>query len=570
MRSRFGTVPFVRSLAVSPYLSPRSGDTTMIVRLVARGALVLGAAAVPLQAQEPAPPSSLSTAQIPVRELGPVEAKSTRTFNSVASIRALPDGGLFVNDVQRRQLVRLDGTLQRVTIVADTAGAPLPYGQRNAGLLSYLGDSTIIVDPSTLALVVLNAQGTVARVMAPPRINDINQLAMLNLGSNAFDPMGRIVYRGNPGGGGGGFGPGFNTGGGGGFGGGGGRGGDGGGGRGQGGGPPGGQPGGPQAQRPPQGRNNPLNQPDSVPVVRADFDRRAADTVAWVKVPRTEMTMSTAEDGTSRTVAHINPLPQGDDWALMSDGTIAVVRVLDYHIDFYAPDGTRTASPKLPFDWKRISDDEKSKLVDSLRATAKAATDRAAANAGGGRFRMAFEPVAADRLPDYVPPIRPGTTLADYDGNLWLLPMTSNVAAQIAQQLGGPGMPGGGMPGMPGMGGGRGGMMGGPPGGGGGNAAGGDRQRRVADDSAGARRAAGDSTAGRGAGAGGAIGAPARAAAPFQLVYDVVNRKGELVERVKLPQNRTIVGFGPGGAVYLGFREGMTMTIEKARRAPAR
>ena len=560
----------------------------MIVHIVARSALVLAATTSTLHAQDPAPPSSVSTAQIPVRELGPVQAKSVHTFNSVSSIRALPDGGLFVNDNQRRQLVRLDASLQQVTVVADTGSAPLPYGQRPAGLLSYLGDSTIVVDPGTLALLVLDSQGKVVRVMAPPRIGDINQLANANLGSNAFDSRGRLVYRGNPGGG---FGGGFGGGdrGGGAFGGFGGPGGAGGG-RGQGG--PGGQqgqqgqgrgqgqPGGAAPQMPAavlQGRgNNPFNQPDSVPILRADFDRRAADTVTWIKVPRTEMTMSTAEDGSTRTVAHINPLPQGDDWALMSDGTIAVVRVLDYHIDFYAPDGTKSASGKLPFDWKRITDAEKTKLVDSLKAASRAATERAQAqaNAGGagGRFRMAFEPVAAERLPDYVPPIRPGTTLADHDGNVWLLPMTSNIAAQLAQGFGGPGMPGGGA-GFPG--GGRGGFSG-PPFGGGdgrGGAAGAQaadrQQRRAAADSAGGRRVLGDSAAPRRA-AGDSAGPRAfgagRAAAPFQLVYDVVNRKGELVERIKLPQNRTIVGFGPGCVVYLGFRDGGTLTIEKARR----
>jgi len=47
-------------------------------------------------------------------------------------------------------------------------------------------------------------------------------------------------------------------------------------------------------------------------------------------------------------------------------------------------------------------------------------------------------------------------------------------------------------------------------------------------------------------------------------VYDVVNRKGELVERVQIPVNRTIAGFGPGGAVYLMTRDGMTTKLEKA------
>ena len=47
-------------------------------------------------------------------------------------------------------------------------------------------------------------------------------------------------------------------------------------------------------------------------------------------------------------------------------------------------------------------------------------------------------------------------------------------------------------------------------------------------------------------------------------VYDVINRKGELVERVQIPANRTIAAFGPGGVVYLTTREGMTTKLEKA------
>jgi hypothetical protein len=47
-------------------------------------------------------------------------------------------------------------------------------------------------------------------------------------------------------------------------------------------------------------------------------------------------------------------------------------------------------------------------------------------------------------------------------------------------------------------------------------------------------------------------------------VYDVINRKGEIVERVQVPENRSIIGFGPAGAVYLMNREGTTTTIERA------
>jgi len=37
-------------------------------------------------------------------------------------------------------------------------------------------------------------------------------------------------------------------------------------------------------------------------------------------------------------------------------------------------------------------------------------------------------------------------------------------------------------------------------------------------------------------------------------VYDVANRKGEIIDRVQLPAFRTIAGFGPG-VVYLAVKE---------------
>jgi hypothetical protein len=48
-------------------------------------------------------------------------------------------------------------------------------------------------------------------------------------------------------------------------------------------------------------------------------------------------------------------------------------------------------------------------------------------------------------------------------------------------------------------------------------------------------------------------------------VYNVINRKGELVDRVQLPSNRILVGFGSGGIVYLAVRDGATVHLEKAR-----
>ncbi len=48
-------------------------------------------------------------------------------------------------------------------------------------------------------------------------------------------------------------------------------------------------------------------------------------------------------------------------------------------------------------------------------------------------------------------------------------------------------------------------------------------------------------------------------------VYDVVNKRGELVDRVQVPAERSIVGFGSGGLVYLTVRENNTTFLERAR-----
>ena len=54
---------------------------------------------------------------------------------------------------------------------------------------------------------------------------------------------------------------------------------------------------------------------------------------------------------------------------------------------------------------------------------------------------------------------------------------------------------------------------------------------------------------------------------PGGPVYDVINTKGELVERVQVPKDRTIVGFGEGGIVFLLVRDptGTTTKLEQAR-----
>ena len=404
---------------------------------IAAIALLHGAQAQ-AQANEPRP--------IPVRQLGRVVSSDSTILMGIASVRQLPNGGVIVNDATRRQLVVFDSTLSKHTVIADTStNSPNSYGLRGSlgGLVPYVGDSTIFVDTESQAFLVIDERGRFARVMAPTRARDMFYISSGAYGIAAFDPKGRMVYR-------------------------------------------------TQrlaatdffGQRDVSGKVQIIALPDSAPILRADFDKRTVDTIAIIKAPVQKYAVVSTSNS-MRQYMVVNPLPVGDEWALLPDGVIAIVRGQDYHIDWLSLDGKLTSSPKMPFDWKRITLEEKQAMLDSLK---KADAERVARLPpppppvpGQPAFPNApFVTVDVADLPDYYPAVRAGQVRADPQGRVWILPSTS-------------------------------------------------------------------------------------AAAKGGLLYDVVNRQGEIEERVQLPVGRTLVGFGAHGSIYMhNVKSARSAAIERA------
>lgn len=392
------------------------------------GALWLAAfAAAPSVAAGQTPP-------IPVLTVSEPQAVSADTFRIVFGVQELRGGGILVNDARARRLVTLDRDLRLATIVLDSvSGAVNSYGTRSVQLIPFTADSSLFVDFATQSLLVIDPTGNVARVMAAPKPSDLTYLAS---GSARTDSRGRLIYR---------------------------------------------------SFAFPQPTLAELNAPtrvmvapDSMPLVRADFDTRAVDTVARVKAgggTTSTSTRSTAPGSPPTMTSTIDPLPTYDDWTIHADGSIAIVRGFDYHIDWISPDGTMTSSPKMPYAWRRLTTEDKEQLIDSMRKAMDESMRRvdsmraAAAAASGGRainiIRPTYEYFPPDKILDYYPPIRPGAVSADRDGNIWILPYTSAQGPEKG------------------------------------------------------------------------------------IVYDVVNRKGELYMRVRLPEGRSIAGFGADGVLYL-------------------
>ena len=414
----------------------------------------------------------LSQSLPPVRPIGATVARSTEPMGSVSTAVALPGGKVLVNDILKRRVLLLDSTFTEVTVVADsTSSTANAYGGRTGGLLAFRGDSALFVDPASMSMLVINSAGKITRVMSAPRPQDVNFLIGGPNGSPGFDAKGRLVYRANiP----------------------------------------------PTRMAAPRGGGaapGPMMPefPDSSLVVRFDLGTRTLDTAVFFKINRPNMVVTQMANGGMSMTSTINPIPTVDDWALLSDGTIAFVRGKDYSIDWISPDGTKSSSGKVPYEWQRLDDDGKAALLDSARKAMEEARERAMAagpgtmamppgagmeisirmaapaatagpparGGGDGRgaagapgARMEMPPITmvnADQLPDYRPAFTAGSARGDLDGNLWVRTTS-----------------------------------------------------------------------------------PVGNAGP---IYFIINTKGEVIDRVQLPAGRLLAGFGKNGDIYMAIRD---------------
>ena len=409
--------------------------------------LAIAASAVPVRAQQGPP----------VRPLPRPDAVTTEPLSSASQVRALPGGRVLLNDVTRRRLTMFDSTMKLIKVIADSAaGSKEPYGVAMATLLPYRGDSSLLMDATSLSMLVIDGEGEIVRVKAIPRSQDASRISQMYTG---MDAEGRLVYRGtNP----------------------------------------------LMIPSVPAGGGIAVpEQPDSIAVLRIDLSTRRLDTAALVKTPKSTMVVTQSPTGGIRINSRIQPLPMLDEWAVTSDGRIALVRGRDYHIDWLNRDGTITASPKMPFDWQRLDEDAKVRFIDSVKVTREKQREtmikmmqtrydslmELSRKTGSAppepmpAMNEMYAPinlVAPEELPDYKPPFSSGSVRADADGNVWIR------TNPMKPTPGGP-------------------------------------------------------------------------------IYDVVNGKGELIDRIQFPLQRTLVGFGPGGIIYTGVRGPRGVQLERVR-----
>ena len=312
--------------------------------------------------------SQSSRAGPPIRRIAPSVVASEH-FTAIDDIRALSNGGILVNDVRRRRLVLLDSTLGGATAIADSSGgdAHRAYGRKGASILPVGRDSTLFIDRETLATVLIDGNGVAHSVHALPRTSDASFISTTALGFPRRDAAGRLIYRAV-------YPPSLPT---------------------------------PNAD----GGIDFPSPPDSAPLLRLAANA-APDTVAVLRIPALKISTSTNDSGRLVVTMQIDPLPRSDDWAVLSDGTIAIVRGNDYRVEWIRPDGRRIES-RIPFEWRRITDDEKVEIVGAAQRSLLSGSS-------GRRVSSHYVVPPASELPDYAPPFVAPSARGDEDGNLWV------------------------------------------------------------------------------------------------------------------------------------------------------
>jgi hypothetical protein len=309
---------------------------------------------------------TLWSQEIPVRDVKVEKTADTSVRISRATeARVLSTGTLLLNDAYQRRILLFDPDLSRQTVVAGATAGVRPnmiYGSQRGVLLPFTADSSVFLDMDSHSFLVLDPSGQVARVMAPPPGN-LRVLADVHRGRPVFTRDGSLVYQVD------------------------------------------------RSIKPGPRSSQPVI-PDSAMIVRWRFGSDV-DSVATVQIPQNRFIYNEFN-----TDARFRFKPLADDWVALPDGTIAILRGIDYHVDWISINGAKRSTPKMPMAWRKMSTAERQAVEDSLTELARKSL--------GSRGKLVLDA----ELPDYFPAFQPGQLKADFSGNLWVLPTTSEVTGR--------------------------------------------------------------------------------------------------------------------------------------------
>jgi len=314
------------------------------------------------------------TPPIALQHIGAPIHTTVEELGARPGVRVMSDGRLLVSDSTRSRLLLFDSTLEHATVVADTTVATdKAWGRGFAGLIPFAGDSSLARDVVTRAYVVIDPAGKIARVIpAAARASGIGEPTQGE--AVGYDHSGHLLFR---------------------------------------------------AARPiflmlldPDFIGDTLMKgPDTIPILRRDLASGRLDTLALIRAPRARQAVRRRAEGGASGRSAFNPISSADGWTVLDDGTVAVVKIADYHVDWIRPDRAVSSTGKLPATWVPISPDQKAAMIDTLRTRDSVmAAGRFMPSAAGTPAAV----VDVSDLPDFWPPFDAESVVAAPGGGIWV------------------------------------------------------------------------------------------------------------------------------------------------------
>ncbi len=305
-------------------------------------------------------------ARVPEQRLDKPDTEFPESFDQVSALRELPGGKVLLVDLGPKSLIMADFKAGTQSTIGRNGQGPGEY-QFPGGLVSYPGDTTLLVDLASRRFLAVSADGRIGKTIPYPET--LQGLAQ----PKGADRQGRIYLQASP----------FNLG---------------------------------------DGVDASVI-PDSAPIVRWDRSNNRIDTLGKVKIPATKVQRS----GTSNArVIMMRPQPYApqDEWVAAPDGRVGVARVGDYHVEWF---GDRPAKgAPVPYQHVKVTDGDKQAFMDAM----KNSRNRITVNTGGRGPAQELKPPepSADEFdwPAEKPAFRSRGAFLSPEGEMWLL--RSNVA----------------------------------------------------------------------------------------------------------------------------------------------
>ena len=327
--------------------------------------------------------STAAAQQVPTKNLGKMDAEYTEPFTDLRPLVELRDGRVVVADPREKTLQAIDFKSGRATAIGREGNGPAEWGLPSA-VYSWRGDSVLLNDRLNSRYLVISPDGRPVRTYNP-----IADAAV----ASATGATGSGAARAGDG-----------------------RGGDAGGrasggaagrasggaagrasgdagGRASGGGGAvvlGGRGGGPRVMGGLNargvdsrgriysqdlaisiGNDGAIKSADSAAILRLDPATNKTDTVAYVNLAK-DATSGSVRGNAGNTTMQIRigggaPFAAADDWTVLRDGSVVILRVADYHLEIVSPSGQRVVGRPVVYTPVRVTEADKQQWRDARR-----------------------------------------------------------------------------------------------------------------------------------------------------------------------------------------------------------